>query len=122
MIRSGRDCIYVIKPSGRLKKFDVALYQRKDGTLVLHRVMKVFDDNYSMCGDHQYNLENNVSDDQVIGVLKEFYRGQKKIACNDFGYKIYIKFWCTSLFLRKMILNTVWLIKNVINKIWKIKY
>ena len=32
-------------------------------------------------------------EEDIIGVLKEFYRGDKLINLNSFGYKFYVRFW-----------------------------
>ena len=77
--------VVVVKKTGRLKKYDVALYERAGGTYVLHRVMSVTDDGYIMCGDSQFTLEK-VNEDSVFGVMEGFYRGKKYIDCKDGGY------------------------------------
>ena len=69
----------------RLKKFDVALYVRGQNTFVLHRVVKVLEDGYVICGDSQFDLEK-VTEDQIFGVMIGFYRGKKYIDCNDPKY------------------------------------
>ena len=52
LLRAGRDVMIIERPEGRLKKYDVALYIRADGMYVLHRVLKVRDKDYVICGDH----------------------------------------------------------------------
>ena len=55
LIKEGRDLIIIEKPVGRLKKYDVPLYKRDSGQYVLHRVLKVRDDDYVICGDNRTN-------------------------------------------------------------------
>ena len=52
LIKQGRDLLIVTKPQGRLKKYDIPLYKRKNGQYVLHRVVKVKDDGYVILGDN----------------------------------------------------------------------
>ena len=71
----------------------MALYRRKSGQFVLHRVVGVKKDGYVMCGDNQYLREYPITHDAVIAVLKTVIRKNKKIEVNSFSYKIYSRFW-----------------------------
>ena len=51
LIRQDRDILIIEKPHGRLKKYDVPLYKRDSGQYVLHRVLKVREKDYVICGD-----------------------------------------------------------------------
>ena len=77
--------VIVVKKQGRLDVFDVALYERADGQIVLHRVLEVTDDGYIMCGDSQFKKEH-VSEEAVFGVMTGFYRNRKYIECSDKKY------------------------------------
>ena len=68
MIRQRLDTVKLIKPKGRLKKYDVILYQRKDGTYVLHRIIGVKKNSYVLCGDNQFTKEHDVTDDMIIAL------------------------------------------------------
>ncbi len=87
LIRQGRDSVIVEKKNGRLKKYDVALYKRDDGTYVLHRVVRVKRDTYTMCGDHQFVYEHGVREDQVLGAMTELYRDGESFDLNSKEYK-----------------------------------
>ena len=54
LIRQDRDLLIIEKPDGRLKKYDVPLYKRDNGQYVLHRILKVREDDYVICGDNRY--------------------------------------------------------------------
>ena len=86
-----------------LKKYDVALYKRDDGTYVLHRVMST-DDGYTMCGDNQWVLEHGIEQRQIIGRLDSWYKGNRKHTVRDASYLRYVRFWCMSLRLRRVML------------------
>ena len=58
LIREGRDLIILKKPEGRLKKYDVPLYKRDSGQYVLHRVLKVRESDYVICGDNRGRRPN----------------------------------------------------------------
>ena len=61
LIKEGRDLIIIEKTQGRLKKYDVPLYKRDSGQYVLHRILKVREDDYVICGDNRYcrGIRNN---------------------------------------------------------------
>ncbi len=112
LLHNKKDAIRVVSVTGRLKKHDVALYIRPNGQYVLHRVMKVCPDSYVMCGDSQFTLEPGVKDEQVIGRLDGFYRGEKYHTVRDLSYKIYVAVWCLSPRIRKPLMKIVGYLEN----------
>ena len=91
MLRNRTDTIIIRKVDRPLKKHDVPLYRLKSGKLVLHRILKVLPDGHFLIrGDNLY-LNENVAPEQIIGVLKEFYRDGKHYVCDDSAaYKWYV--------------------------------
>lgn len=88
MLRDRRDTIIVTKPDGRLKRYDVALYKRGE-SYVLHRVIKVLPDSYIIRGDNCLAKEYGITDGDVIGKLKSFYRKEKEINMMSISYRLY---------------------------------
>lgn len=72
-IRQGHSTVLIVPKQGRLKKYDVALFHRRTGEYVLHRVVKVRKDDYVFCGDNQKAWEYGITDDLIVGVMKELY-------------------------------------------------
>ena len=107
MLRHRRDTVYLVKYTGGLKKYDLPVYKRADGTLVMHRCLEVRPDGYAMCGDHQCQKEYGIQEDQIIAVAKGFYRDEKYISNENFLYKCYYKLWCSNLRLRGYILSVM---------------
>lgn len=91
MLRNKKDVI-VIVPNTGLKKYDVVLYKRKD-KYILHRLLKIKNGQCIIRGDNLFFKEKDKKEEDIIGVLKEFYRGDKLINLNSFGYKFYVRFW-----------------------------
>ena len=87
MLKNRRDSIIVSKKTERLKPLDVALY-RRGNDYVLHRVLKPVDGAYIIRGDNCYSDEY-ILEEQVIGVLTEFYRKDKHYYCTDEKYLRY---------------------------------
>lgn len=89
MLKNRRDTIVVKAKTERLKPLDVALYKR--GNLyILHRVLKVTDTGYIIRGDNCY-YDEIVPEEDVIGVLTEFFRKKTHYYCTDEKYLKYVK-------------------------------
>ncbi len=93
----GRDSVTLVKPKGRLKKYDIPLYRRDNGKFVLHRVVKVTKSGYVMCGDNQYAKEYDITDAHIIGLVTAFKRNGKQIRVKNFFYKLYSHLFCCPL-------------------------
>ena len=108
MLRNRRDSVYLIRYDGKgLKKYDLPVYKRTDGTQVMHRCLGKDENGYIMCGDNQWVLEHGIQDSQIIAVAKGFYRDEKYIPNESKAYIAYYKLWSMSLFLRKCILRVI---------------
>ena len=89
MLKNRRDSVIISKKTERLKPLDVALYKRgKD--YVLHRVLEVKDWGYIIRGDNCY-ADEQILEENVIGVLTEFYRKDKHVLCTNEKYLRYAK-------------------------------
>lgn len=89
MLKNRRDTIVVKPKTGRLQPLDVALY-RRGNAYVLHRVLQVVDGGYVIRGDNCYSDEH-ICEDDVFGVLTEFFRKDKHYYCTDEKYLRYAK-------------------------------
>ena len=87
MLKNRRDTIVVKPKTERLKRLDVALYRRGED-YVLHRVLAPIDGGYLIRGDNCY-LDELIPEEDVFGVLVEFFRKDKHILCTDKKYLRY---------------------------------
>ena len=91
MVRTRRDMVIIKKVDRKLQKNDVPVYRLKSGKLVMHRILEVTDNGYIIRGDNLMNKEYNITDENIIGMLKAFYRNGKLIDCETSkGYRVYI--------------------------------
>lgn len=104
LLYSGKNKVYIEKPTGRLKRMDVALYRRDNGDYILHRVMSVLSNGYVFCGDNHFVLEYGITDENILGVMKGYYSGTRYISVDkSFKYKLYVFFWASSLKFRRFL-------------------
>lgn len=101
LLRQRKDLIHLVKPKGRLKKYDVPLFKRDNGQYVLHRVIKVYPDSYVLCGDNQIHKETGITDDQIIGVMTGITRDGKYLPVTSLKYRIYVRIWWGIYWLRR---------------------
>ncbi len=106
LLRENRDVMIIERNDGRLKKYDCPLYRRSDGSYILHRILKVRENDYVICGDHCTKKEYGVTDAQILGVLTGIIRNGKTISTTAFSYKVYYHLWCDLYYLRVLILKT----------------
>ncbi|MBQ8174588.1 MAG: S24/S26 family peptidase [Clostridia bacterium] len=76
----GRDSVSIVKWDGQVSLYDILFYKRADGNFVLHRVLGIDKDGFTMCGDNQVVLEHGVQVEQVIGIVTEIIRPQGTLA------------------------------------------
>ena len=101
LIKQDRDLLIIEPANGRLKKYDVPLYKRDSGQYVLHRILKVREDDYVM---------------HIIGVLTAVVRDDKEISVNNWKYKLYVHLWCDMFPIRAFIVHAVNKIKRIIRR------
>ena len=92
MLRQGIDTVELSPLPQKLKKYDLPLYQRKNGQYVLHRIIAV-EDTYTCMGDNQFDPEPGLTQAQMIGVVTAFYRGSQRHEVNTLRHKLYCRFW-----------------------------
>lgn len=104
LLRERRDSVKLIPINAPLKKGDVALYLRPSEELVLHRVLDVRSEGYTMCGDGQTKPEYGVPHGAFLGVMEGYWRDEQYIPCTARRYRLYTRIWCLSLRLRRVLL------------------
>ena len=120
LIRQGKDVMIIERPNGRLKRYDAALYKRRNGTYIMHRVLRVREKDYVICGDNCIKREYGITDDHIIGVLTGVIRGGKEIKATDRSYRIYAHLWCDFFYIKVAVLWTIWMVRKVFRKLKRI--
>lgn len=92
LLRQGKDTVEISPLSNEIKKYDLPMYLRENGKMVLHRVVKLEEDHYLCIGDNTECFEK-VYQDQIIGIVTAINRGKRRIECNSFSYRLYCRLW-----------------------------
>lgn len=103
LLKEGESQVQVAARSGtKIRIGDIVLYRRKDGTLILHRILKArAEGSYLVCGDHQWKLEEQIQEEQILGVARGFFRNGRYIAESMWWYRIYKRIWNGNLTMRR---------------------
>lgn len=89
-----RDSVILTSPNNKkIRKGEIVFIQRDTGQYVLHRVIKIIDeDNFIINGDAQQWIET-VRNDQVIGICSYIVKNGKTISCDNIIYKNIVRLW-----------------------------
>lgn len=99
MLREGKDSVVLMPLPDSLKRYDIPLYLRQDGTYVLHRIVEL-GDTFTCLGDNQFVTETGVTREQMIGVVTGFYRDGRYHSVESLPYRMYRCLWYRSRRLR----------------------
>lgn len=92
LLRAYRDAVELIPVSEKQKKGQIILYRRANGQFVLHRIVRVTEKGYIVCGDNEA-VREPVAHDQLLAVTDGLIRKGKYISMDNFSYKLYVALW-----------------------------
>lgn len=96
------DKVIITPKTQRVKKYDIVLYRRDDGSFVIHRVIKVKGDgSYVLCGDAQYDKEHGITDKNIIGQVKQLKRNGTVLSLTGIKYRLYCFFRVNTISFRR---------------------
>ena len=98
-----------------LKRGDLPLYRRADGSFVLHRVTAVDAERVTCCGDAQWRLERGVPCGNIVAVMEAFdRRGGRWVAADSALYGAYWRVWLALRPLRHLVLGGARRVKRLL--------
>ena len=111
MLDEKKDSVKIVPASAVLEKYDLPLYRRPGGQLVLHRIIEVKKNHYIICGDNRKELEK-VPHRWVIGVTEGFFKDGEYVPVSNEGYVEYVKKHCENIENRTIIQTRVVSVKK----------
>jgi hypothetical protein len=105
LLLGGRDEVVIkLIDNMKLKRGDIVLYCRDDGTHVLHRIHHIKNYSYYMLGDAQTWIEGPIDDTQVLAVAVYIIRKGRTISCKGKTYRLISELWLILRPVRPLIL------------------
>lgn len=103
-----RDIIILSPVENTLGKGDVVLYQRPDGSYILHRIVKVQKDGtFDITGDAQTQIEKGVLREQIFARVTAIQRKGVWIHPGDPWWFFFKHIWIHMIRFRPLIMKTV---------------
>lgn len=116
LFKTHRDAVFLSAPDRKIKKYDVLLYRDPCERYILHRVIGIRDDCFVIRGDNTFKKEY-VPRERVIAYMVSFTRKGKHHKVDEFGYKLYSRFWNYIYPFRWLWLKFRSLIRKIIKKL-----
>lgn len=106
LLVGGRDMVRLARPDRCVQPGDIALYQKADGSYILHRVIRLSASGVCLCcGDAQWEGEQ-VDEAQIIAYVTAFRRkGHWQEAARSRPYRFYERFWVHTFPARRPLLR-----------------
>lgn len=119
LFRDNKDRAVIVPVQQKLKVNDVLLYRKATtNEVILHRIVKFKNGKPILRGDNCYFNETKIPANDILGVMKGFYRNGKYYECKkSFGYKLYVFFLRASYPIRYLFKRAFSLLKRIINSI-----
>lgn len=124
MLKNRRDHIVIVPVTRPLRRYDVPMYRRSQrNKFVLHRIIRVKKDGgYVICGDNLWRKEYDVRDEDIVGVLAGFFKGERYVDCETSSlYHAYVYIWRFLYPIRSCLLIAKEYGGKFKRKIWKKK-
>ena len=102
-LRDRLDTVYLKAAKGDLRKGDVILYRRENGSYILHRIYCCRDGLYDMVGDGQCSLEPDIRPDQILAVVTAVRRKGKLLKKGSVLWEFFEHAWLVLLPVRPAI-------------------
>lgn len=115
---SDRDVVYLVSVNDKPpKKYDIVLFKRTDGTVLLHRIIKILPNNLLLINGDSQNWTEEIEASQIIAITKGYKRNNKNVKCDTLRYRIKSAIWCSTRKLRPFLFKISGFLKG---KIWLI--
>ncbi len=115
---NGRDSV-ILQKTEMPKKYDVVLYTRDNGDVILHRIVKKTPKGYMILGDNQTQIDGPVLPSQIIATVTGFYRDKTYYSVNTWWHVLYSRIWVAARHLRRMLLPAARLAGRFIKRLEK---
>jgi len=121
LLIGGRDEAIISTFKGkRLKRGDIVLYARDDGTHLLHRIHHIKNGNFFVLGDAHIAIEGPIKKENVLAVAVAVVRKNKTILCSRIDYRIISSLWLLARPFRFVILRMLTKIRHMLTRLQRL--
>ena len=93
-LKNGEDVVWLRACTlSDVKKGAILLFERVDGSLVLHRVNEILPDRRLVMGGDGQTWNEKIDPDNVIAVVDSVEKNGKKIPCGALRYRLKVALW-----------------------------
>lgn len=108
-LRHGIDCVELTHCDyGNLRRTDIVLIRRNDGTYVMHRILRKKPTCFYMVGDAQEWVEGPIYPEQVMALVTSVWREDRQIDTGNRLWQLLSEGWLRLLPFRSRLLNIYW--------------
>ena len=113
LLAGGRDMVRLARLDRSVQPGDIILYQRTDGSYILHRVIRLCaPDGCVCCGDAQWEGEQ-VCEVKILACVTAFRRkGRWQETARSRPYQFYKRFWVNTFPARRPLLKLLCLLQR----------
>ncbi len=87
MLKEHRDIAVISRPIAPFEKGDIVLYLRGENKCVLHRIVKIKDEELVIRGDNNLFYERDIKKEDILGILTAVYRNGKYMSRESAEFK-----------------------------------
>ncbi len=106
----------VLVEAHNIEKNDIVLYKRKSGMYVAHRIMKIKNGQYTMCGDNQFAFEDGIDKDQIIALVSQVRKADGRCLSRK---AIQSRSRLLSLAFKRLFKRTLHIVKKLLYPIYR---
>ena len=100
-----RDTVYLSRITRPLKKGDVVLYRRANGNYILHRILRIQGDLFTIIGDAHSGAESGISREQILAIMTSARRKGVLQQPGSFWWDFFAKVWLRIIPLRRPLMR-----------------
>lgn len=91
-LKPGVDTAVLVAAPSKLKKYDIALFRKKNGQYVLHRLIRT-GDTYTFIGDGCFEREMDIEREDIIALCVARIRDGKRVRLDSLSARAFARFW-----------------------------
>ncbi len=108
-----RDAVMLGRISTPPKKGDIVLYNRVDGSFVVHRVRKVSGEGYYMIGDGQMETEGPLPRERLHAIVTKVRRKGEWLGNDSLKWRFFASVWLWGIPLRRIFVRLWQMIERI---------